>query len=74
MWSESAWEGQRYCDLGIHVIERKYNSAWECIVDATQCSQLVYCKKGKKDIPVLTDYTTPLWMGPKELEDLKLYL
>ncbi|XP_073750986.1 small ribosomal subunit protein eS6-like [Callorhinus ursinus] len=46
--------------------ERKHKSGRGCIVDANlSVLNLVIVKKGKKDIPGLTDATVPRLLGPK---------
>ncbi|CAD7691262.1 unnamed protein product [Nyctereutes procyonoides] len=46
--------------------KRKHKSTWGCIVDANlSVLNLVIVKKGKKDIPGLTDISVPHRLGPK---------
>uniref|UniRef100_A0A8C9J8T4 Small ribosomal subunit protein eS6 n=1 Tax=Panthera tigris altaica TaxID=74533 RepID=A0A8C9J8T4_PANTA len=52
--------------------ERKCKSAQGCIVDANlSVLNLVFVKKGEKDIPGLTDTTVPHRLGPKRASRIR---
>lgn len=76
MWSKSVWEGQRWYDWDIPVIdqgelERKGASLFGHTLGGPLWGLLTWLlyEKGEKDIPVLTDNTVPLWLGSKELAE-----